>query len=83
MEEPYSILYGKIDWPQSKEKMVKIDLKDSKILYQLDINSKKSSSQIGKKVGLPKNMVTYRINNQIKKGVIVSKIYKMRYMPEL
>jgi DNA-binding Lrp family transcriptional regulator len=67
------------------KKMVKIDLKDRKILYQLDINSRKSSSQIGKKVGLPKHVVNYRINNLIKKGVIENfytliNAYKLGYI---
>jgi len=42
--------------------MIKIDKKDRKILYQLDVNSRESLAQIGKKVGLPKNVVAYRIN---------------------
>jgi len=52
--------------------MVKIDLKDRKILYQLDINSRQSLSQIGKKVGLPKNVVAYRIKRLQEKGIINS-----------
>jgi Lrp/AsnC family transcriptional regulator for asnA, asnC and gidA len=52
--------------------MVKIDLKDRKILYQLDINSRQSLSQIGKKVGLPKNVVAYRIKRLQDTGVIKS-----------
>ncbi len=52
--------------------MVKIDLKDRKILYQLDINSRQSLSQIGKKVGLPKNVVAYRINKLKEKEIINS-----------
>jgi DNA-binding Lrp family transcriptional regulator len=32
--------------------MIKIDAKDRKILYELDINSRQSFSKIGKKVGL-------------------------------
>ena len=31
--------------------MVKIDSKDREILYQLDLNSRQSFAQIGKKVG--------------------------------
>lgn len=50
--------------------MVKIDLKDRKILYQLDINSRQSFSQIGKKVGISKNLVKYRIERLREKGVI-------------
>jgi len=50
--------------------MIKIDLKDRKILYQLDINSRQSLSQIGKKVGLPKNVVAYRLKRLEEKGII-------------
>lgn len=50
--------------------MVKIDKKDKKILYQLDINSRQSLSQIGRKVGLPKNVVAYRINKLKEEGII-------------
>ncbi|MFX0132774.1 MAG: winged helix-turn-helix transcriptional regulator [Candidatus Hodarchaeota archaeon] len=65
--------------------MVKIDLKDRKILYQLDIDSRKSSSQIGKEVGLPKHVVNYHINNLIKNGVIENfytliNAYKLGYI---
>ena len=42
-------------------KMVKVDLKDKKILYELKYDSRQSLSQIGKKVGLHKNVVLYRI----------------------
>ncbi|MBW2990294.1 Lrp/AsnC family transcriptional regulator [Candidatus Woesearchaeota archaeon] len=39
----------------------KLDLKDKKILYQLDINARQSNSEIAKKVGLSKDVVNYRI----------------------
>jgi Lrp/AsnC family transcriptional regulator, leucine-responsive regulatory protein len=48
----------------------KIDSIDKKILYHLYINSRQSYSQIGKKVGLHRNHVIYRINNLVKKGII-------------
>ena len=51
--------------------MIKIDLKDRKILNQLDINSRQSLSQIGKKVGLPKNVVAYRIKRLEEKKIII------------
>jgi len=38
-----------------------LDLKDKKILYQLDLNSRQSNSEIAKKVGLSKDVVNYRI----------------------
>ena len=50
--------------------MEKIDAKDRKILYQLDINSRRSFSQIGKKVGLHKDVVAYRVNKLQEKGII-------------
>ncbi len=50
--------------------MIKIDIKDRKIMYQLDLNSRQSLKSIGKKVGLPKNVVLYRINKLEKQGII-------------
>ena len=50
--------------------MKELDSKDHKILYQLYLNSRQSLSYIGKKVGLPKNVVKYRIDRLEKRGVI-------------
>lgn len=50
--------------------MVKIDKKDKKIIYQLSLNSRQSSSQIAKKVGLSQQLVDYRIKRLEKYGVI-------------
>lgn len=50
--------------------MSKIDLKDRKILYELDLDCRQSNSQIGKKVGLGRDVVGYRINNMEKDGLI-------------
>lgn len=50
--------------------IVKLDLKDRKILYQLDLNPRQSNSEIGKKVGLSKDVVNYRIKQLENKGVI-------------
>jgi Lrp/AsnC family transcriptional regulator for asnA, asnC and gidA len=50
--------------------MVKVDLKDRKILYELDYDSRQPLSRIGKKVGLHKNVVLYRIKRLEKIGVI-------------
>ena len=49
---------------------MKIDTKDRKILYQLDLNARQSFSQIGKKVGLSKNTVAYRVNKLEEDGII-------------
>ena len=50
--------------------MVKIDIKDRKILYHLYENSRQSLNNIGKKVGLSKELVRYRINRLQNEGVI-------------
>lgn len=50
--------------------MVKLDLKDRKILYQLDLNCRQSNTQIGKKVGLRKDVVAYRIKRMQEEGII-------------
>ncbi len=65
--------------------MEKIDLKDRKILYELDLNSRQTLTQIGKKVGLPKTVVAYRINRLVEKGIIrnfytVIDVYKLGYI---
>ncbi|MDO8460488.1 MAG: winged helix-turn-helix transcriptional regulator [Nanoarchaeota archaeon] len=43
------------------EEKFKLDLKDRKILFELDNNCRQSCSQIGKKVGLSTEVVNYRI----------------------
>jgi DNA-binding Lrp family transcriptional regulator len=50
--------------------MATIDLKDRKILYELDLNCRQSNTQIGKKVGLRKDVVAYRIKKMLDDGVI-------------
>ncbi|MCX6667409.1 MAG: Lrp/AsnC family transcriptional regulator [Euryarchaeota archaeon] len=50
--------------------MTKLDLKDRKILYELDLNCRQSNTQIGKKVGLKKDVVAYRIKRMQEDGVI-------------
>jgi len=64
--------------------MEKLDLKDRKILYELDLNCRQSNTQIGKKVGLSKQVVDYRIKRMEKEGVIqnyytVIDAYKLGY----
>lgn len=49
---------------------MKLDLKDKKILFELDKNSRQSFSKIAKNVGLSKETCIYRINNLIKNKVI-------------
>ena len=50
--------------------MVKLDLKDRKILYELDLNCRQSNSQIGKKVGLKRDVIGYRIKKLEDEGII-------------
>ena len=52
--------------------MINIDIKDRRILYQLDLDSRQSFRSIGKKVGLSKDSVASRVQklqqNRIIKG---------------
>jgi Lrp/AsnC family leucine-responsive transcriptional regulator len=50
--------------------MDKLDIIDRRILYQLDLNSRQSFTQIGKKVRLRKNLVAYRIKRMQQEGII-------------
>jgi len=50
--------------------MVNLNLKDRKILYELDINSRESFHHIAKKVGLSKDSVIYRIERMKNEGII-------------
>ena len=60
--------------------MVKVDIKDKKILYHLEINSRQSFNSIGKKVGLSKVNVAYRVKKLQEKGII--KILAAPLQPE-
>jgi Lrp/AsnC family leucine-responsive transcriptional regulator len=48
----------------------KLDKKDRQILYQLDLDSRQSYKQIGRKVKLSREVVQYRIKQLEKKGII-------------
>jgi DNA-binding Lrp family transcriptional regulator len=48
-----------------------LDLKDRKILYHLDLDSRQSFRSLGKKVGLSKDVVTSRVKKLQEKGIIV------------
>ena len=50
--------------------MVKIDVKDRKIIYQLSLDARQSASKIAKKVGLSPQLVEYRINRLEKLDVL-------------
>ena len=47
-----------------------LNLKDKKILMELDFGSRKTNAKIAREVGLKKQNVDYRINNMLKKGII-------------
>jgi len=47
-----------------------LDVKDRKILYELDVNSRQTNSEIAKKVGLSKQVVGFRIKRLEKEGII-------------
>ncbi|MGC9308318.1 MAG: Lrp/AsnC family transcriptional regulator, partial [Thermoplasmatota archaeon] len=50
--------------------MADLDIKDRKILYQLDLDSRQSFRSIGRKVGLSKDTVIARVNRLEEAGVI-------------
>lgn len=50
--------------------MEQLNLKDRRILYQLHLNSRQSYAQIGKKVGIHKDVVAYHINKLVDKGLL-------------
>ena len=52
--------------------IAEIDLKDRKILYHLLVKSRQSFNSIGKKVGLSKNVVAFRIKRLEKEGIIIN-----------
>jgi Lrp/AsnC family leucine-responsive transcriptional regulator len=49
---------------------IKLDMKDRKILFELDMNARQPISQIAKKVRLSKETVNYRIKQLEKRGII-------------
>lgn len=61
---------------------VKLDLKDKKILLELDFNARIPYSQLAKKVGLSKQGAEYKVNNLIKKEVIKG-FYPVVNVPKL
>ena len=49
---------------------MEIDLKDKKLIYELDFNARMSLTQLGKKIGLSKQSVKYRLDSLQKKDII-------------
>ena len=50
--------------------VINIDLKDKKLLYELDSNARQSNAQIARKIGLSTEVVNYRIKRLEKENVI-------------
>ncbi|OGJ16914.1 hypothetical protein A3K73_00565 [Candidatus Pacearchaeota archaeon RBG_13_36_9] len=50
---------------------IKLDAKDMKILAELDKDARQSNNKIGKKVGISKESVKYRIDRLIENGMIL------------
>ena len=50
--------------------LYKLDIKDKKLLYELDLNSRQSFNQLAKKLKISTNSVIYRIKNLQKDGII-------------
>ncbi|MDO8480381.1 MAG: winged helix-turn-helix transcriptional regulator [Nanoarchaeota archaeon] len=50
--------------------MYKIDKLDRKILYELDLNARQPFSQLAKKVRSSKQVVAYRVNRMVERGII-------------
>lgn len=48
----------------------KLDIKDKKLLYELDLDSKQSFNQLAKKLRISKNAIGYRIHNLVENGLI-------------
>ena len=60
--------------------MEKFDLKDRKILYELDYNSRQSFRSIGRKVGLSKDSVTSRVKKLQEIGIIKEFVTEFDYL---
>ena len=50
--------------------MTKIDLLDRKIIYHLDLDARQSVSAIAKKLKVPKQTISFRINRLTKNNII-------------
>lgn len=61
---------------------IKLDLKDKKLLFELDFDARLSYSRLAKRVGLSKQGAEYKLNNLIKKGIIKG-FYTVVNVPKL
>jgi DNA-binding Lrp family transcriptional regulator len=52
--------------------MLKLDIKDKKLLYWLDQNSRVTNKELGKKVGLTEQTIGYKIKKMQEEGIITN-----------
>lgn len=65
-----------------KKDTLELDVRDKKILLELDFNARMSYAQLGRRVGLSKQGAEYKVNSLIKKGVIKG-FYPVINVPKL
>ncbi len=61
---------------------MKLDMKDEKLLFELDFNARAPYSELAKKVGLSKQGTEYKVRNLLKKGVVKG-FYPVINVPKL
>ena len=49
---------------------IELDVKDRKLLYELDLDARQTNAQLAKKVGLSKQVMNYRIDRLVSRGII-------------
>lgn len=54
----------------SEDNVIKLDLKDKKLLFELDFHARAPYSQLAKTIGLSKQGTEYKVSNLIRKGII-------------
>jgi len=57
---------------KKKQEITKLSLKDRKLLYELDKNSRQTNSEIGKNIRMNKNTVNYKIKKFEQEQIILS-----------
>ncbi len=66
IENMAKLSFNQLEYPNA----VNLDIKDRRILSELDLDARQSNSQIAKKAKLSKNIVNYRLNRLEKAGII-------------
>ena len=62
--------------------MYKLDVKDKKLLFELDFDARLPNTQLAKRIGLSKQGVDYKINNLMKNKIITG-FYPVINLPKL